>query len=142
MLKSQTGRPQVSKMLKYSESPLSQLPYLELFQRGGGDQSGRFLGGPVWRHFFRGGPVKKIKSLELNTLRITGQVSGIFPYEYWSGFRNCSLNKLVVTLTNAIISCRSLSSQNIDVHHLHLRRDPVSRFKLLHFLRLTQFDLV
>ena len=44
-------------MLKYSESPLSQLPYLELFQRGGGSQ-GVYWGGQS-RDIFRGGPVKK-----------------------------------------------------------------------------------
>ena len=59
MLKSQTGPPQVSKMLKYSESPLSQLPYLELFQSGGGASQGVFGGGQP-RDIFRGGPVKKI----------------------------------------------------------------------------------
>ena len=43
----------------------------------------------------------------------------------------------MVTFTNAIISCRSLSSRNMVVHHLHnLRRDQVSRFKLIHFMRL------
>ena len=47
-------------MLKYSESPLSQLPYLELFQSGGGGGSqGVFWGGQS-RDMFRGGPVKKI----------------------------------------------------------------------------------
>ena len=59
MLKSQTGPPQVSKMLKYSESPLSQLPYLELFQSVGGLVRA-FLGGGQSRDIFRGGPVKKI----------------------------------------------------------------------------------
>ena len=39
-------------MLKYSESPLLQLPYLELFQSGGG--------GGQSRDIFRGCPVKKI----------------------------------------------------------------------------------
>ena len=47
-------------MLKYSESPLSQLPYLELFQSGGGGGGrGVFWGGQS-RDMFRGGPVKKI----------------------------------------------------------------------------------
>ena len=48
-------------MLNYSESPLSQLPYLELFQSGGGGggSQGVFLGGQS-RDMFRGGPVKKI----------------------------------------------------------------------------------
>ena len=59
MFKSQTGPPQVSKMSKYSESPLSQLPYLELFQSVGGASQGVFGGGQS-RDIFRGGPVKKI----------------------------------------------------------------------------------
>ena len=46
-------------MFKYSESPLSQLPYLELFQSGGGASQGVFGGGQS-RDIFRGGPVKKI----------------------------------------------------------------------------------
>ena len=47
-------------MLKYLESPLSQLPHLELFQsRGGGASQGVFWGGQS-RDMFRGGPVKKI----------------------------------------------------------------------------------
>ena len=49
-------------MLNYSESPLSQLPYLELFQSGGGaggGSQGVFWGGQS-RDMFRGGPVKKI----------------------------------------------------------------------------------
>ena len=46
-------------MLNYSESPLSQLPYLELFQSGGGAVRA-FFGGGQSRDMFRGGPVKKI----------------------------------------------------------------------------------
>ena len=46
-------------MLKYSESPLSQLPYLELFLSVGGASQGVFWGGQS-RDIFRGGPVKKI----------------------------------------------------------------------------------
>ena len=45
-------------MVKYSESPLSQLPYLELFQSGGRASQGFFWGGQS-RDIFRGGPVKK-----------------------------------------------------------------------------------
>ena len=45
-------------MLKSAESPLSQLPYLELFQGGGAGQ-GVFWGGQS-RDIFRGGSVKKI----------------------------------------------------------------------------------
>ena len=58
MLKSQTGPPLESKMLKYLESPLSQLPYLELFQSRGGASQGIFGGGQS-RDIFRGSPVKK-----------------------------------------------------------------------------------
>ena len=45
--------------IKYSESPLSQLPYLEPFQSEGGGSQGIFWGGQS-RDIFRGGPVKKI----------------------------------------------------------------------------------
>ena len=46
-------------MLKYSESPLSQLSYLELFQSRGGGASRGIFGGGQSRDIFRGGPVKK-----------------------------------------------------------------------------------
>ena len=45
-------------MFKYSESPLSQPPYLELFQSMGGASRG-ILGGGQSRDIFRGGTVKK-----------------------------------------------------------------------------------
>ena len=64
-------------MLNYSESPLSQLPYLELFQRGGGGggSQGVFWGGQS-RDMFRGGPVKKISLNKEDTLVSRTQPSG------------------------------------------------------------------
>ena len=63
MLESQTGPSLVLKMFKYSVSPLSQSPYLELFRSRGGPVEDFFFwgggGGGQSGDIFRGGPVKK-----------------------------------------------------------------------------------
>ena len=66
-------------MLKYLESPHSQLPYLELFQSGGGASQGVFWGGQS-RDVFRGGPVKKITLyIAEGPVRGRRQRGGYFP---------------------------------------------------------------
>ena len=55
-------------MLKYSESPLSQLPYLELFQSGGGPVRA-FFGGASLETFSGEAQLKKSPCMRVIILR-------------------------------------------------------------------------